>query len=59
MHPYDTVKLINPDHLKLMEMGNKSMIFRGIILQYINRLNEMEKESVALINTLKKEYYLK
>ncbi len=58
MHSYDTVKLINPDRLKLMEMGNKSMIFRGILLQYINRLKEMEEESVVLINTLKKEYHL-
>lgn len=59
VHPYDTVKLINPDRLKLMEMGNKSMIFRGILLQYIVRLKEMEEESVVLINTLKKEYHLK
>ena len=56
---YDSAKLINSDHLKLMEMGNKSVIFRGILLQYINRLIEMEKESVVLINTLKKEYNLK
>ena len=59
MHSYDTAKLINPDHLKLMEMGNKSMIFRGILLQYINRLKELEQESVLLINTLKKEYNMK
>ena len=59
MHPYDSAKLINPDHLKLKEMGNKSMIFRGILLQYINRLKEMEQESIVLINTLKKEYHLK
>ena len=58
-HPYDTAKLINPDRLKLMEMGNIAVIYKGVLLQYINRLKEMEKESVVLINTLKKEYHIK
>lgn len=59
VHPYDTAKLINPDRLKLMEMGNIAVIYKGVLLQYINRLKEMEKESVVLINTLKKEYHIK
>lgn len=59
MQPYNTAKLINPDPLKLKEMGNKAVVFRGVIQQYINRLKEMEEESVMLINTLKEEYHIK
>jgi hypothetical protein len=51
--------MINTDKTKLMEFGNKVMAFKGILKQYITRLNEMEKQAIELITTLKKEYHLK
>ncbi|QNA44548.1 hypothetical protein [Lacibacter sediminis] len=55
---YDSVKLINPDQTKLLELANKSIMFKGVMQMYVVRLQEMEKEAINLIATLKKEYHL-
>lgn len=51
-------RIVNPAPEKLLEMGNMSMMFQGVMMQYIVRLKEMEKKAIELINTLKKEYRL-
>jgi hypothetical protein len=56
---YDSAKLMNPDQIKLLELSNKSFMFKGVLQMYIIRLEEMEKEAIKLIATLKKEYHLK
>ena len=55
---YDSVKLINPDQTKLLELANKSLMFKGVMQMYVVRLQEMEKEAINLIAILKKEYPL-
>ncbi len=55
----NTARLVNPTAEKLLEMGNMSMMFQGVMMQYIVRLKEMEKQAIALISTLKKEYRIK
>jgi hypothetical protein len=59
LYKYDSAQMINTDKTKLMEFGNKVMAFKGILKQYITRLDEMEKQAIELITTLKKEYHLK
>ena len=56
---YEYAPMVNPTPEKLLEMGNMSMMFQGVMMQYIVRLQEMEKQAISLINTLKKEYHLK
>jgi len=56
---YENAKLVNPSPEKLLELGNNAMMFQGIMMQYIVRLQEMEKDAVQLMNTLRKEYGLK
>ena len=53
------VRIVNPSPEKLLEMGNMSMVFQGVMMQYIVRLKEMEKKAIELIYTLKKEYHIK
>ena len=59
IHQYENAKIMNPTPEKLLEMGNMSMMFQGVMMQYVVRLREMEKEAIELISTLKKEYHLK
>lgn len=56
---YSNAKILNATPEKLQEMGNMSMMFQGVMMQYVVRLNEMEKQAIVLINTLKKEYHIK
>lgn len=56
---YENAKLVNPSPEKLLELGNNAMMFQGVMMQYIVRLQEMEKDAVHLMNTLRKEYGLK
>ena len=51
--------IVNPTTEKLLELGNMSMMFQGVMMQYVVRLQEMEKKAVELIKTLKKEYHIK
>jgi hypothetical protein len=55
---YKEAKLLNPTPEKMQEMGNMSIMFQGVMLQYVVRLRQMEKEAVNLMATLKKEYHL-
>jgi hypothetical protein len=60
-HPtifYDdkTAVLVNPTPEKLHELTNMAIMFQGVMMQYIIRLQEMEKQAVLLLNTLRKEY---
>lgn len=52
----NSVKYINPDKTKMMEFGNSAVMYRGVFQQYVNRLQEMDRQAVILITTLKKEY---
>lgn len=52
-------RIVNPAPEKLLEMGNMSMMFQGVMMQYVVRLQEMEKKAIGLMNTLKKEYHIK
>ena len=54
----DNVPIVNPTAEKLLELGNMSMMFQGVMMQYVIRLEEMDKQAVELINTLKKEYHI-
>jgi hypothetical protein len=47
-----------PTHEKLLELGNKSKMFLGVMMLYILRLREMEKKAVALMSTLREAYDL-
>ena len=55
---YKDAKLVNPTPEKLLEMGNMSMMFQGVMMQYVVRLKEMEKQGIELITILKKEYHI-
>jgi hypothetical protein len=55
---FEFVKLINADETNLLSLSNNAVIFKGVLLQYINRLREMKEQAVLLINTLKQEYHL-
>jgi hypothetical protein len=55
---FDSAKLIYPDQKKLLALANKSIMFKGVLQMYVVRLEEMEKEAVNLMQTLRKEYDL-
>ncbi len=49
-------KLLNNDKNKLIVLGNLVTVYDGILIYYNMRLQAMDKDAIALINTLKKEY---
>lgn len=49
-------KLLNNDKAKLNVFANKVVFHRGLVSFYNQRLEEMDKDAVTLINTLRKEY---
>jgi hypothetical protein len=53
---YDTARLVNPTTDKLLDLGNNAKMFQGVMRMYIIRLQEMEKESLQLMDKLRKEY---
>jgi len=53
---FASAKLLSPDKTKMLELENNAILFKGVMMQYVNRLQEMEQEAVKVINTLKKEY---
>ena len=59
MYQNKNVPIVSPTTEKMLELGNMSMMFQGVMMQYVVRLQEMEKQAVELINTLKKEYNIK
>jgi hypothetical protein len=57
-HRYDSARLFKPDEASLFDLGNKAVLFRGILLQYVIRLKEMEANAIRLMDILNKEYAL-
>ena len=51
-----TLRLLSHDKSKLMDFGNRIMIYQGVVSFYNVRLKEMNAHAVALIQTLKNEY---
>lgn len=49
-------KLLNNDKVKLIVFGNLVSVYDGILIYYNMRLQQMDKDAVNLINTLRKEY---
>jgi hypothetical protein len=52
-------KLLNNDKAKLIVFGNLVSVYRGVLTYYNYCLQEMDKDAVTLINTLRKEYHVK
>ena len=52
-------KLITHDKVKLIELGNRIVIFEGVVRFYVRRLEEMNKEALELMKILDNEYHLK
>jgi len=55
---FEFVKLINADETNLLSLSNNAVMFKGVLLQYINRLREMKEQAILLIKNLKQEYHL-
>lgn len=55
----NNAEIVNPTREKLLQLSNQAMMFQGVMMQYIVRLQQMEKQAIELMNTLKKEYHLK
>ncbi len=53
---FTSAKLINQDKTKLIEFGNTSKVFQGIVIFYLMRLEEANQHAINLIKTLKKDY---
>jgi len=51
-------KLLNNDKLKLIVFGNLVTVYGGVLMYYNIRLQEMDKDATALIDTLRKEYHI-
>jgi hypothetical protein len=51
-------KLLNHDKMKLIVFGNMVSTYREILGYYNYRLQLMDKDAVALISTLRKEYHM-
>lgn len=51
-------KLLNNDKVKLIVFGNLVSVYEGVLIYYNIRLQEMDKDAIALINTLRKEYHI-
>lgn len=52
----DAAQLISHDRAKLIAFANRVRLYGGIVSYYIVRLQEMDKNAISLINTLRKEY---
>jgi hypothetical protein len=55
---FDSATLMKPDEERLMDMGNKSLMFKGVLSQYVIYLKEMEKGAIELMNTLRNDYHI-
>ena len=56
---YESAQLIVKDKTKVIELGNRIVVYKGVVGFYNSRLKEMQVHAVNLINTLRKEYGLK
>jgi hypothetical protein len=55
---YSSAQMLNQDKTKVIQLGNRIMIYKGVVAFYNFRLMEMNDHAVNLISTLKKEYHL-
>jgi hypothetical protein len=55
---FDSATLLKPDEERLMDMGNKSLMFKGVLSQYVIYLKEMENGAIELMNTLRNDYHI-
>jgi hypothetical protein len=55
---YASAQLLNRDKAKVIQLGNRITIYKGVVDFYNTRLIEMNIHAVNLITTLKKEYRL-
>jgi len=55
---YVSAQMLSRDKTKVMQLGNRIAIYKGVVSFYNFRLIEMNDHAVNLINTLKKEYHL-
>jgi CRISPR/Cas system-associated endonuclease/helicase Cas3 len=55
---YTSAQLLNRDKTKVIQLGNRIMLYKGVVDFYNARLMEMNIHAVNLITTLKKEYLL-
>lgn len=53
---YTSAQLLNHDKTKVIQLGNRITIYKGVVDFYNARLMEMNIHAVNLITTLKKEY---
>lgn len=53
-----TARLLDHDPVKIIEFGNRVTTYMGVVIFYNVRLEEMQRQSARLIQTLKKEYKL-
>ncbi|MBS1918115.1 MAG: hypothetical protein JST87_17730 [Bacteroidetes bacterium] len=56
---YDGAYLLIKDKNKVIELGNRVVVYKGVVGFYNFRLQEMQNHAVNLITTLRKEYHLK
>jgi hypothetical protein len=56
---YDAAKLVFTGKASLIELGNRALMYRNVVIFYIRLLQEGEQHAVNLIETLEKEYHLK
>ncbi|HSZ84538.1 MAG TPA: hypothetical protein VK787_00820 [Puia sp.] len=55
---YASAQMLNRDKTKVIQLGNRIAIYKGVVDFYNIRLLEMNDHAVNLISTLKKEYHL-
>jgi hypothetical protein len=55
---YDAAKLVFTGKASLIELGNRALMYRNVVIFYIRLLQEGEQHAVNLIQTLEKEYPL-
>jgi len=55
---FDSMK-INNSQTSLVELGNRALLYRNIVMYYVTLLREGEIHAINLIQTLEREYHLK
>jgi hypothetical protein len=55
---YVSAQLLNHDKTKVTELGNRVVLYKGVVGFYNFRLTEMQRHAENLITTLRKEYHL-
>ncbi len=56
---YDSARLIKNDKALLIELGNRAIMYKNVVLFYLLLLHEGEKHAVNLMQTLRETYHIK